>query len=101
MRSSITAGVVSVSCLHNYCASVYERARFVVGFWPVTFLGGRLAASRMYSDGDRVLADEAEQTPCPCRLIPRVGPHASSAEFFTSQKLTNDIYLYVRGISSY
>jgi len=95
--SSITAGIVS---LHNYCTSVYEHALFF-GFWPVTFSGGMRVASRMYSDCDCGLADATKQTPCPCRLTYRVGPHASSAEFFIAQKVTNYIYLYVRGISSY
>jgi len=44
--------------------------------------------SRMYSYGDCGLADERKQTPCSCLLAYRVGPHASSAEFFAAQKVT-------------
>ena len=55
----------------------------------------------MYSDGDCGLADETKQKPFPCRLTYRVGPPASSAKLFTGQKLTSDIYVYVRRVYSY
>ena len=65
-----------------------------VGFLPVNFSGRRLGASHYYSDSDGGLADAPKQIPRCKHLIYRVGPSASSARFFVSQKLTTELYRY-------
>jgi hypothetical protein len=65
-----------------------------VGILSVNFSSRKLGASHFYSDSYGGLADGTKQTPRCRHFTHRVGPSASSARFFASQKLTNELYRY-------
>jgi hypothetical protein len=75
-----------------------RRERYTVHttfiFWPMVFSGGRLGESHLHGGVSSGVTDQTKQMPrppCPCHLSYRVCPCASSATFFTGQKLLFDL----------
>ena len=64
--------------------------RFRSGEFSSRMLGVGHLISNSYSS----LADKTKHVPCPSHLSYRVGPSASSCNFFASQELTNDLCHY-------
>jgi hypothetical protein len=79
--------------LSNHLETEKNYKHMSVGFLTVNF-SRRLEASHFYSDNDGGLVDATKQIPRCRHLTYWVGPSASSARFFASQKLTNELYRY-------
>jgi len=60
-------------------------------FWPAVFSGGRIGESHLHGGVNSGVTDQRKQMPRPCHLSYRVCPCASSATFFTGQKLPFDL----------
>jgi hypothetical protein len=76
---------------HSITQSTYMS---FAGFWRGEFSSRMLGLGHLISNVDISLANKTKQMPCCWHLLYRVGPYASSFNFFASQELTNGLYHY-------